>query len=775
MEQLLEHKKTIFLVFIIGFCLSIMALYQTYAYDINSNELPDKRSNPDIKYTFNLTNNLDSTYTINLEPGETKLLELTLENNNNYNLKYLLYTTKEIEENTILGTLDGANTNSGVIFKNSSSIVNLVAVNKTERQVTYEISYLTGYENGGDLTSDNITPISAIYSFPNTPVLDDNMVPIVYDEDLSTWVTADTTNTSPKYYWYEYALGRWANVAIIDNNTILDISNHENTGKTNNVIVKDGVAQINENNAFINCGLSNYNFEDSITVAIKSKINVLNGTTTILDNGNFSLYISEDGYLASSITVGSQTYTFKSDYKLSINEWHTIVMTYNEAKIKLYVDGNNVNTNDGFIKGNITPSSNPITLGNNNYNGEIDDIIIIDESLKEEDINTYLSDINSNIVLNNLNNIILYYDFNKGANIVPGTIIKDSTNNNNLEIKAFYTWIPRYKYKVWNIEKQSGKSSITINNNVYNPYNNGIDIIFEDNTSTTGKISCTYNNIVPSSKYSLSEICTGDNGEYYTHPAFTLGNKELTGLWISKYELSLDDNENIIIKNNMINNTQNYDLSTMWNIVNNMTKENNIYSFTAKLDSHLIKNIEWAGVAYLSNSRYGLCSTGICNNIGINNYLSNNKESQTGCGSSNREITNTCNNYNTKEGMTASTTGNIYGVYDMSGGSNEYVLSNIGNTIANIDLKYYDTYPSINTNSLYSQESYNRSRLGDAIGEISLNTENINNGWYNSKLELGTNNQYLLRGGTVSQNSSQFSLSTDTTIVGYRGVLTENQ
>ena len=38
MTEVLEHKRDIFLIFIIGFCLSMMSLYQTYAYDIESEE-----------------------------------------------------------------------------------------------------------------------------------------------------------------------------------------------------------------------------------------------------------------------------------------------------------------------------------------------------------------------------------------------------------------------------------------------------------------------------------------------------------------------------------------------------------------------------------------------------------------------------------------------------------------------------------------------------------------------------------------------------------------
>jgi hypothetical protein len=180
MEQILEHKKDVLLIFLIGLSLSIMTLYQTYAYDINTNVATTTRPSPDLKYTFNLENNTNNPYTITINPGETKLLDLTLNNTNSYNLKYALYTEDEIKENTILAVLNTSEySNSGVIPANSEATISLIAINKTNSPLTYDISYLSGYENGGDLTIDEGTLITDIYSFANTPELDDNMIPIV--------------------------------------------------------------------------------------------------------------------------------------------------------------------------------------------------------------------------------------------------------------------------------------------------------------------------------------------------------------------------------------------------------------------------------------------------------------------------------------------------------------------------------------------------------------------------------------------------------------------
>ena len=98
----------------------------------------------------------------------------------------------------------------------------------------------------------------------------------------------------------------------------------------------------------------------------------------------------------------------------------------------------------------------------------------------------------------------------------------------------------------------------------------------------------------------------------------------------------------------------------------------------------MMKNSEWGAVAYLSQSKYGKYGNG--NYMGankevyINNYW-NNSTTMTGCssGSTNANYSSTCAYTFEKEnnGTGASTTGMIYGVYDMSGGAFEYVMGKV--------------------------------------------------------------------------------------------------
>ena len=94
---------------------------------------------------------------------------------------------------------------------------------------------------------------------------------------------------------------------------------------------------------------------------------------------------------------------------------------------------------------------------------------------------------------------------------------------------------------------------------------------------------------------------------------------------------------------------------------------------------HMAKNPEWGAVAYLSQSRYG--KYGNPDYEGVNKEIYQNKSSSFITGSSNgtpsTESTNPQVSYDTPySGYGASTTGTIYGIYDMSGGSWEYVMGN---------------------------------------------------------------------------------------------------
>ena len=75
-------------------------------------------------------------------------------------------------------------------------------------------------------------------------------------------------------------------------------------------------------------------------------------------------------------------------------------------------------------------------------------------------------------------------------------------------------------------------------------------------------------------------------------------------------------------------------------------------------------------VAYLTHSQYGRNGKEVTINNNRNYITGIAGDTETASSSSSTE-----NTYNTSDGMLASTTGNIYGVYDLSGGANEYTAN----------------------------------------------------------------------------------------------------
>ena len=348
------------------------------------------------------------------------------------------------------------------------------------------------------------------------------------------------------------------------------------------------------------------------------------------------------------------------------------------------------------------------------------------------------------------------------------------------DILAFYVWIPRYKYKVWNKDKVVGTDS-------YNAQTTGIDIVFEDGTSTTGTISCTnYSFAAPSSEAgSPNETCTGSNGEYYTHPAFTFGDDEIRGFWIGKYELSSETptasnggGSSTTLTPRILPNVNSWRGNTISNsstVIQNMQASSNIYGLStdkSTTDSHMLTNMEWGAVAYLTNSNYGRCSNGSCTEVTINNcstYTTGIGADTISASQSSTTCTTEANKYNGEKGVLASTTGNVYGVYDMSGGAFDYVMGNMSSTADTYTFysraagfasswyndysnqKYVNTYANGTTDK--DQSAYNRGRLGDATGEVVLSTGG-KGGWYNDSACFSySSNPWFLRGGFYNLGS----------------------
>ena len=150
------------------------------------------------------------------------------------------------------------------------------------------------------------------------------------------------------------------------------------------------------------------------------------------------------------------------------------------------------------------------------------------------------------------------------------------------------------------------------------------------------------------------------------------------------------------------------------------------------------KNNEWGAVAYLTHSIYGRCTSSTsCTEVGINN----NSSYITGYGAPAGSAKTVANGaYNTTLGKGASTTGNMYGIYDMSGGAYEFVM---GVYNKKPDASGFNILPDEKYYNNYTETSY----TGHALTE----TKN----WYSDYADfVGSGYPWFVRGGVYYNRSS---------------------
>ena len=301
---------------------------------------------------------------------------------------------------------------------------------------------------------------------------------------------------------------------------------------------------------------------------------------------------------------------------------------------------------------------------------------------------------------------------------------------------SMWVWIPRFAYRVNNSTKTFDVVFLKDTTNTY------LDNGTEKDAEKEGYI------VHPAFK---NESSTGyENGGW---------DKELTGIWVSKFEAGYaSGNNTATVKESSVKYTQSSGLvaateigssSDGWaaarnyldgeygvksgdtytfkngtapsikyptfqgltysmnytnhndafNISKALTENGNIYGLSSSsTDSHMMKNSEWGAVAYLAQSKYGLNGTNIyINNVNLNNTTKS-VYAVTGCAGATEDANSVAttisaiNNrtasgvyvWTQKSGTNASTTGTIYGIYDMSGGTWERTAGLVNNGNENL-------------------------------------------------------------------------------------------
>ena len=270
-------------------------------------------------------------------------------------------------------------------------------------------------------------------------------------------------------------------------------------------------------------------------------------------------------------------------------------------------------------------------------------------------------------------NVMLSDGTYKADTVAVGQTVAES------DLGSMYVWIPRYAYKI------AGEKNI--------------EVTFLKGNTNEGVDGATY----------TTDQTTDTTKTAIVHPAFNLGGTELNGFWVAKFEASGTNKDGNAVGNASSSAAgEQYapDSTTIAKSLPNKiswgyisigesekrsmdiaTTDKEKFGLTSGTNSHLIKNSEWGAVAYLSYSKYG--NIPMTNGTGSLVTGSHWYDIYTGQGpKSETDETyysyDESHNYNTSNGILASTTKNVTGVYDMAGGAWEGVAGYLDNSNAKL-------------------------------------------------------------------------------------------
>ena len=283
---------------------------------------------------------------------------------------------------------------------------------------------------------------------------------------------------------------------------------------------------------------------------------------------------------------------------------------------------------------------------------------------------------------------------------------------------SMYVWIPRYAYKIESGAHTENTGEISVKFlNINNTYKDG------SSTST----------LLANPFITMPNTSTA----YVVHPAFTWTKEDgtevaLEGIWVGKFEASSANASfgatqagNVLTSSTVVlrtvGNVSSWRSINRNNIFLNCYNMNNaanasLYGISTnkdEIDPHLIKNTEWGAAAYLAHSKYG-------RNKITDETMSNLTGYNTGNG-------------NYKTNVALSTTGNVYGIYDMAGGAWEhvaaYVDSTRGGTVANGYLTGEDYGKALYDAAAKYKEVYRVSdKSDDRVRNYSANADKYGDG-----------------------------------------------
>ncbi len=324
--------------------------------------------------------------------------------------------------------------------------------------------------------------------------------------------------------------------------------------------------------------------------------------------------------------------------------------------------------------------------------------------------------------------------------------------------ESYFVWIPRYAYRITYYESE---------------YSNKITGYYDGRgqwKAETGEVRVALDKGIETVDY---------NGQkYIVHPAFETNldnggwDKDIEGMWVAKFEANfetklVDMNVTIEVKfTNGVKSIKNKTIGKFYESARQATYgyigqqgEDGNKSF---MNSHMMKNSEWGAVGYLAHSKYGRNG---------NKIDASTNPMYTGGGTGEAYKIN----------ISQSTTGNVYGIYDLVGGNYEYVAAynsadknscflvsdwtKLTKLIPeSTSTKYATKYYNITDDYYGNNIIYSYAKIGDAIKEVNIGGKKYKNdkdympSWFSGRTGIINSYQpFFMRGGNSIEGPGIFS------------------
>lgn len=637
----------------------------------------------------------------------------------NTNFRYTI--TKSTNGGTTYTEYKSGNFSSAVVGEDLVILSEDIPANTSYKYKVYVWLYGENGDSGNTVGKTFVGDLNAKLDNTNNIVVDinDGLIPVTIANDGAVSSVSRTDSN-----WYDYSNKKWANAVLVKNSNVisaLDYSSYKRNGTLYNTSFSDDGLVFNGTTSYVSP--SNFGVTLPATYSVKFKLNSLGNQIIFGDyNTKIGLGIYNSG--AGLIVSLNQSTNVVNTGGLTTGKVYNVDIVANSlSNIKVYLDGKLLAASSATNNWGWEDTNSYIgkRAAGTYFNGTIERIIVYDDALTTDEINHNLNVddfkvCDTGIVCDNLS---LYYNFKGGIRDYYGNNLGNVTIPLD-SILAYFVYVPRYSYKLWTVNASATTSP------------QEIEISFENKSMPKNK-----GNTV---------------GSYLTHPAFTFGDKEVNGIWVGKFETTQGTSDNIGTTNPTIlpgiagwgsqDVSAQFDTSLKFtgsSLTNKTTitygTGTSIYGLKAtNYDSHMMKNSEWGAAAYLSHSKYGI-------NAEIQINTSSNS---TGNGNSS---TNTYGNGNSS--YPQSTTGNISGIFDMSGGKYEYVMGNYNNTVyvSAFNQSFFTQINNQKYYDLYNIDDFRYCDVETCGGQALSETAS----WYYDYADfVYSSNPWFLRGGSGS-------------------------